>query len=148
MTAFALTVDDLPQVNAIGDRLNGLLDLVKRLRDMNLDMSTLMRFVSLLGEIQTAPTTKEKVVASLEVLKLLSTITKTETDDKIVAAIETLLSGKTLELLCNLVDSWLGNRSLALDAVEADVSAAGIDWTAFVELAKLVLALIRARQGI
>lgn len=142
-----LTVNDLPGVNAIGDRLNGVFDLLKRLRDLNLDLSSLARLVSAIGEIQSADTTKGKVIASLVVLKMLAEITPSETDDKIVAAVSELLSGKTLDLLCSVVDAWLGNQSLALSAVESDVTAAGFDWTTFMELAKLVLALIRARQG-
>lgn len=141
----ALTVNDLPQVSAIGGRINGVMDLLKRIRELNLDLSSLARLVSLVGEIQTAPTTKDKVVAALEALRILSEITPTETDDKIVAAISTVLSGKTLDILCALIDSWLGNSSLALAAVEADVVAAGFDWTTFIELAKLVLTLIRSR---
>jgi hypothetical protein len=143
----ALTVNDLPGVNAIGDRLNGVFDLLKRLRDLNLDLNSLASLMSAIGEIQSATTTKGKVIASLVALKMLAEITPTETDDKIVAAIESLLSGKTLDVLCTLVDSWLGNQSLALSAVETEVTAAGFDWTTFMELAKLVLALIRARQG-
>lgn len=143
----ALTVNDLSNVNAIGDRLNGVVDLLKRLRDLNLDMSGLMRLVALFGEIRTAPTTREKVVAALEALKLLAQITPTETDDKIVAAITSVLSGVTLDLLCNLVDAWLGNRSLALDVIEADVVAAGIDRSVWFELFKLVIGMIRSQRG-
>lgn len=143
----ALTVNDLPQVHAIGSRLGGLLDIVKKLADLNIDLSSLTRLVSLLGEIGTAHATKDKVVAALEALKILSQITPNETDDKIVAAIATVLSGKTLDVLCTLVDSWLGNKSLAMAAVESEVTAAGFDWTAFIEIAKLVMTLIRSRQG-
>ncbi len=143
----AFTIQDYPQLTALGDRLNGVLDLLKRLRELNLDMSTLMRLVSLVGEIQTAQTTKDKVVAALEALKLLAQITPNETDDKIVAAITGVLSGETLDLLCNMIDQWLGNRSLALADVEAQVTAAGIDLTAFMELAKLVYGLIRQIRG-
>jgi hypothetical protein len=147
MSATVLTVDDLPHVNAFGDRLTGVFDLLKRLQDLNLDLSSLARLFTAIGEIQAATTTKGKVIASLVTLRMLAEITPTDTDDKIVAAVATLLSGKTLDLLCNLVDSWLGNQSLALAAVESEVTAAGINWSTFVELAKLVLALIRSRQG-
>lgn len=143
----ALTTSDLPQVTAIGGRVAGLLDIIQKLRELNLDMSTLMRLVSLVGEIGSAPTTKEKVVAALEAIKIVSEITPTEADDKIVAAIATVLSGKTLDILCNLVDSWLGNRSLALAAVESEVTALNFNWTMFMELAKIIVTLIRSQQG-
>jgi hypothetical protein len=147
MSVKVLTVDDLPRINAIGNRLGGLFDLLKRLQDLNLDLSSLARIVSAIGEIQSATTTKGKVISSLVALRMLAEITPTEKDDKIVATVAELLSGKTLDILCGLVDAWLGNQSLALSTVEADVTAAGFDWTSFMEIAKLVLALIRAQQG-
>lgn len=143
----ALSINDLPEIQAIGDRLNGLLDLLKRLKDLNLDLDSLVQLASAIGEIQAASTTKGKVIASLVALKMLAKITPNETDDKVVAAIESVLSGKTLDMLCNLVDAWLESRSLALAAVESDVVAAGGEWNSFIELAKLVLTLIRSRQG-
>lgn len=143
----SLTANDLPHVSAVGSSVTGLLDLFNKLREFNFGMNDLMRLGTLLSEIRTAATTKEKVVAALQALKIISAATPTTSDDKILAGAESILSGKTLDLLCNLVDAWLGSRSLALSAVEADVVAAGGNWTTFMELAKLVMTLIRSRQG-
>ena len=146
MTMSALTFNDLPHVNAIGSRVTGLFDLLKMLQSINIDANGLMRLIALVNTVGTADTTKEQVVAALEILKIVSTATPTETDDKIVAAVTLFLSGKMLDLMVNLVDAWLGNRSVAQASYESEVTAIGGDWTTFLELAKLVAGIIRARR--
>ncbi len=143
----ALTVNNLQHIAATNITAAGLIDIIKKMRELNLDMSTLARLMSLLGEIGTAQTTKDKVVAALEAAKIISQITPNTADDKIVEAATMVLSGKMLDTLCSLIDAWLGNKSLALDAVESEVTALGGKWSNFMELAKLVFQLIRAGQG-
>lgn len=142
----ALTFNDLPHVNAIGSRVTGLFDVLKLLQTLKIDGNGLMQLVGLMNIIGTADTTKEQVVAALEILKIVSAATPNETDDKIVAAVVLVLSGKTLDLMVTLIDSWLGNRTVAMSTFEAEASAAGLDFTTFFELAKLVASIIRARR--
>ncbi len=142
----ALEFNDLPHVNALNGRVTGFFDLLKLLQNINIDWNTVQQLIALVKTVGSAETTKEQVVAALEILKIISAATPNATDDKIVAAITLVLSGKTLDLLTSLVDAWLGNRAVAQATYEAEVAAAGMDWTMFLELAKLVAGIIRARR--
>ena len=142
----ALTVNDLPNLHALNSRAAGLEEIFRLLKGIKIDGETLLKLYNLGLTVANADTTKEKVVAAIEMSKILAQATPTETDDKIVAVATTVLSGKLLDLMCTLVDSWLGNVVIAQSAFESDVAAAGIDWSLYLELARQVLAIIRARR--
>lgn len=142
----ALTANDLPEVALFGGRINGLLEIIKNLRGLNIGLPDILKLVDFVGKATTEETTKGKVMAALEAMKMVAAATGNTTDDKIVATIGTILSGPALDVLCNVIDSYLGNRTLAMDTVESEVTALAIDWNAFRQIAEMILAIIRSRQ--
>ena len=131
---------------AFGDRMRQIVELVRFLRGFEgVDFSQFQDLMAAVWAIGTADGLRAKIVAGLEVLKVLSLMTPGETDDKIVAVIDKI-SEPLLDLLELIVSNYLpGTQAHILDAdMQRQVEAAGIPWSLILMLAKLLAQLIGA----
>ncbi|MBN1855307.1 MAG: hypothetical protein JW829_21430 [Pirellulales bacterium] len=154
------------------ERFQKLADLVRLIVNLFgiLDWSKLQPLfeaIAKLRAIEQTPGTaddKERIKAALEVAQILVEITPNELDDKLAAAISTLLGNEAileifarlLDNLANRTDTFVAStmpRSMLMDAgglSEAEIEAidkAGINLPALLALIQLILDLIAQFRG-
>ena len=129
----------------IGDRFWQVLDLWKFVQGLELDLSQIKELMSSLWAIGQADGLRAQIVAGLSAMKLMSSMTATEIDDKIVAAIDRF-SEPLLDLLEIIVEHYLpGGQAYVLNAeTQQQFETAGIPWSLIITIAKFLAQLIGA----
>ena len=143
--------------------LRGILDLLRRLSDLGIDLSKLPEIIKMFIDAAAVDDLKGRVIAILNALKEVAKLTTgTELDDNIVATIDRLLvNSGLLDLITNLMaESLVSTESMKLAAGpeyatvceskiavaatrEGDAfSAAGFDIATIVQIVQMIMAII------
>lgn len=129
----------------IGDRFRKIMDLINLLRGF--DLTKIGELIEAIRKISDAATLKDRVKAGLDALRIVAEITPTDTDDRLVEMIDSVLTDELLDVITRLVGGMLGGGAQAQDititAADRKVSAkAGIPWGFLVRLALQIIQLL------
>ncbi len=128
----------------IGDRFRQIADLWRFVQGTGLDLSQIKELMSSLWAIGQADGLRAKIVAGLSAMKLLASMTDTETDDKIVAVIDRF-SEPLLDLLVIIVERHVPGAQQQVILGKSEIQqfeTAGIPWSLILTIAKLLAQLI------
>lgn len=103
--AVSLSASDY-EAAAFGGSFRNLLDLFNRLK--GLDLRKLKELFELFDKITNAPTLPDAVRAGLDAFRIIATMTPNETDDKIVAVLDSILTDDVINLLTRIIGGFLG----------------------------------------
>lgn len=147
-TAVVLSAADFQAV-AVGDRFRNVLDLVKLIGQFDLtQVGELIKAVKAVGAAQTLD---EKVVAGLQVLRIVASMTPTPTDDKLLAALDSVLSPEVIAILARIVGGLVGQamaQDVTITAIDRQTaSAKGIPWSFLVQVALQIVQLLQNLQA-
>tara|TARA_R110000803_G_scaffold205530_3_gene272265 strand:+ start:3059 stop:3637 length:579 start_codon:yes stop_codon:yes gene_type:complete len=144
------------ETNRIGDRLrgvggkiSGLLDLIETLK--NYDLALLGLLIEKFQAIGNSRSVEDKIEAAIAALRVLTEITPTETDDKVVEFLDSIMTDAVKKILAALVGRYLaaadGKVSAASCRVEMQqAEVLGINWQLLMTLASIIADLIRRSQ--
>lgn len=129
-----------------GDRLANLVDLLNKLR--GLDLTKLTNLVDLVSKITEATTLRERISSTLSVLELAATMTSTTLDDTVVAALKTLQGTELFDMFVDLVTRYIDDESPGVSTLsvsqQSQVEAAGLSPSALLAIAQLVAELLKS----
>lgn len=139
-----ITVQEYEQVS-FDANFRSILDLLDLLK--NFDLTKITELVKAITAVTEAKTLFDRVKASLQVLTIIAEITPTDTDDRIVDMIKSVLTDELLEIITRLVGGLLGGGAQVQDitilAVDRTVAAkAGIPWSFLTRLAIQILQIL------
>jgi len=144
MTNAALTVADY-EAAGIGDRFRQIMDIVKLFRDF--DFTKITELIAGLKRISEAEDLKGQVKAGIDVLAIIAEMTPTDTDDRVVEMIKSVLTDELIDIISRLVGGMRGNTASVQDVTiqAADrqaASAQGIPWGFLVQIALRIIELL------
>lgn len=139
-----ITVQEYEQVS-FDANFRSILDLLDLLK--NFDLTKITELVKAITAVTEAKTLFERVKASLQVLTIIAEITPTDTDNRIVDMLKSVLTDELLEIITRLVGGLLGGGAQVQDvtilAVDRTVAAkAGIPWSFLTRLAIQILQIL------
>lgn len=136
---------DQVEVYAIGDRIRRAASLIDLVR--GLDLESIQNIITLGQAIANANNLKEAINYSIDLLKVVSKVTSTKVDDKVVAFIDMYVDENMINLIVSIVESVTGNSFKALAVTNHEMAlnkyqAMGIDTSLIVQLALQLLPLL------
>lgn len=132
------------EATALGDRLKQLMQLLDMLKGV--DLSQLPALIAAIQAVTAATDLRDKIKAGIAVLALVATMTPTPEDDKLVAALQSVLTDDVLNVLESILGGMMGNmttKDVTLTSMQRQqMQAAGIPWAFLVKIALQLLPLI------
>ena len=145
-TATVLTTEEF-EAAGFGDKARGVFDLVKLVG--GLDLGKVRDVLDTIRDVQSAPDSKGRVKAGLKVLRLIASLTPSQTDDKLATAIDSILTDQLIDVVTRLVGGLSGGQAQDITIAAADRStaqAAGIPWAFLVRMALQLVELFNSTK--
>ena len=139
----------------IGGNIRGLFDIIRKARELGIDFTRLDDLIQSAIKIGEATDLKGRVLAALEAMGIFAQATTgTQVDDQIVEWSKKIIGdGRLLDLLSGLIgkmEAEGGHGSFAIEEISAcseDFQAVGLNFSAMMEIIRLVMALLAAFGG-
>jgi len=141
------TIQDY-EAAALGDRLRGVLNIVDMLKGF--DLGEVMGLIGKIRDIGNAPDLAAQVKLGIEVLEIVAGMTATETDDKVIGMLKSILTDDVVEIITRIISGLTSNTVQDVTIATADrqaMTAKGVPWSFLVQIALQLLPLIEHFTG-
>jgi len=141
------------EVMKLDNRFQELLDLLKRLTALNIDLKKLRELLDALIKVQELMVLEDKIKAAMDVLRIMTEMTSTEIDDKIFETVNELMTDEMVKVIAKLIRQYFPVLAPAIGAAsvgdvtpedEAAVAAKGIPWGMILKLVPVIAGVIEA----